>query len=118
MGTTSDVDKVVSELLFLGRTSGGRDDNSFAVTTGNMSPKLPNIKGSIFNVFTTKFKNYNVLELGFTDDRYFFLTVEENDISITCADGKTLEFVYIDPETNEELVNEDLNDLYNEIDLL
>lgn len=68
--------------------------------------------------FTTQFKNYNVLELGFTDDRYFFLTVEENDISITCADGKTLEFVYIDPETNEELVNEDLNDLYNEIDLL
>jgi hypothetical protein len=70
------------------------------------------------NFFTIEFKNYNVFELGFTDDRYFFLTIEENDISITCADGKTLEFVYVDPATNEELVNQDLNDLYNEIDLL
>lgn len=68
--------------------------------------------------FQYNFKNYNVLELGFTEDRYFFLTIEENDISITCSDGKTLEFVYVDPETNEEIVNEDLNDLYNEIDLL
>lgn len=68
--------------------------------------------------FQSNFRNYNVLELGFTEDRYFFLTIEENDISITCSDGKTLEFVYVDPETNEEIVNEDLNDLYNEIDNL
>jgi len=68
--------------------------------------------------FTINFKDYTVLELGFTEDQYFFLTIEENDISITCADGKTLEFVYIDPETNTELVDTDLNDLYNQIDML
>lgn len=68
--------------------------------------------------FTANFPNYNVFEVGFTDDRYFFITIEENDISITCSDGETIEYVYVDPATNEEIVNTDLNDLYNEIDNL
>ena len=54
-----------------------------------------------------------VIQLGFTTDNYFYITFTySGDVSISCGDGRTLEYIFVD-DAGKEQVFKSMEDLLN-----
>lgn len=54
-----------------------------------------------------------VIQLGYTPDYYFYITFTySGDVSISCGDGRTLEYIFVD-DAGKEHVFKSMEDLLN-----
>jgi hypothetical protein len=45
-----------------------------------------------------------VIQMGFTTDNYFYITfLYSGDVSISCGDGRTLEYIFVDDSGKEHI---------------
>lgn len=54
-----------------------------------------------------------VIQMGYTPDYYFYITfLYSGDVSISCGDGKTLEYIFVD-DSGKEHIFKSMSDLLN-----